>query len=233
MSKKRNRTRNWRAFTLIELLVVISIIALLIGILLPALGAARSTARSLQCKTNLKQIGIGMYTYADSFKGHLPYARNWGWQHGGYDIPFVQDVMIPYLGGKEGGGDFSKVFLCPLQEDGWGEDWIVGDVNATHYRYNIDKAIRYEAYAEGDEQSRRIDDMLDPGITVWFWDIAWPDWVDNPDKIFPHAKNGAAFNLLYGDGHVTSMSEDEYGEQAPKDRAEWDTDFITQGWRKE
>lgn len=61
------------AFTLIELLVVISIIALLIGILLPALGAARKTARDMQCTSNLKQFGIGFYGYANENKDSLPY----------------------------------------------------------------------------------------------------------------------------------------------------------------
>ena len=60
------------AFTLIELLVVISIIALLIGILLPALGAARRTARSMQSNTQIRGIQQGMFIYASSNKDFFP-----------------------------------------------------------------------------------------------------------------------------------------------------------------
>lgn len=60
------------AFTLIELLVVISIIALLIGILLPTLGAARKSARDMQCLSNQRQIGVGLYGYAQEYKETLP-----------------------------------------------------------------------------------------------------------------------------------------------------------------
>ncbi len=70
----KNRRLGNQAFTLIELLVVISIIALLVGILLPALGAARKTAQRAVCLSNQRQVGVAMMTYATNNDGLLPYA---------------------------------------------------------------------------------------------------------------------------------------------------------------
>ncbi len=74
MSPSIPRRSGSLAFTLIELLVVISIIALLVGILLPALGAARKTAQRAVCLSNQRQVGVAMTAYATNNKGYLPYA---------------------------------------------------------------------------------------------------------------------------------------------------------------
>ena len=67
---------NQHGFTLIELLVVISIIALLISILLPALSNARETARAIQCGSNLRQVGIACYAYESDY-GTMPAPDNY------------------------------------------------------------------------------------------------------------------------------------------------------------
>ena len=63
-------------FTLIELLVVISIIALLISLLIPALQSARDAARLVVCKSNQRQILIGIHTYATDYGGRIPPSNN-------------------------------------------------------------------------------------------------------------------------------------------------------------
>jgi len=110
-------------FTLIELLVVVAIIAVLVALLLPALGAARQQAQSVVCASNMKELGTYNFLYTEEFNGS--YSAHWWYSHGEGWIWWV-----PFLGGWDSGPLAYKVMLCPTSwRYGWYADYEsqVGD----------------------------------------------------------------------------------------------------------
>ena len=117
-----------RAFTLVELLVVIAIIGMLIALLLPAVQAAREAARRMSCSNNLRQIGIAVHNYHDTYN-LIPPGRNaetmFGW--GALILPFVEQGNVQSLidfkekmynePNRSTGQTRLPLFLCPSDRE--------------------------------------------------------------------------------------------------------------------
>ena len=113
-----SRKQTSRGFTLIELLVVITIIALLLAILMPALQKARKQAQGIVCRSNLKQYGLAMRMYLDNNDSSFPYVNTWLFRDGQHGCqwhdarrnlnlrPELAGPLWPYLKDKD-------IHLCP------------------------------------------------------------------------------------------------------------------------
>jgi len=213
-----------KGFTLVELLITIGIIALLMGLLMPALAGAREQSRKTKCANNLRALATAVNWYCQDNHGFFPslgvqpqQPSDWIWWSGQTPDDFKQGALIKYLGT----GADPSVFRCPSDE--WEEHQSIGAMLRQVYYYSymmnpftqiqrwdcclIGMPCRLSSVRNSSDKILLIDGSSDAVI-----DGAWvpppqigsinDDLADRHDMHHSAVSNDARGNVVFTDTHV-------------------------------
>ena len=193
-----------RAFTLIELLVVISIIAILIALLLPALRGAREASRSVACLSQMRQLSLFTMIYATDYDGKMIYGYGTGaapmqsWA----DAFFYRSSVnggLGYVGDYAGGGYSNTImpgfFACPSDPDNADFTSAPASWQPRPHIERVSYGVSGYAFTETKSRYRRLDDLSSGHLL--FYD-KFSGWLTTGSSANQPARRLAMYRSYYG-----------------------------------